>query len=314
MSATNESRRWRLLPSLAALRAVEAAVRLESFTRAAEELGLTQGAVSHLVKGVETQLAVSLFTRQARQTLPTPAARRLSEAIRAGLGQIAAAYGNIRPAEPNTINLAVYAGFAVKWLFTRLIRFEERNPGIPLRISTITELTEEDMSTADVVIRYGNGKYRGVFVERILGQEKMFPVCSPRLLSGPKRLLRPADLAQHTLLHDDVRKVGGSPPTWKSWLRHARVRNVDGDQGVRFGLATTTLQAAIEGLGVALGRSALVADDLAAGRLVIPFGPIVPSGMNYHLVCDRERARQPDVARLVGWFREQTLADPTVGG
>jgi len=310
MSPTNGLYRRRPLPSLPALRAVEAAVRLESFTRAADELGLTQGAISHLIKGVEAQLSVALFSRFPRHTAPSPAARRLAEAIRSGLGEIAAAYAAIQPSEPNVVGVAVYAGFAVKWLFPRLIRFEERHPGVRLRISTIVDPAEEESSAAEVVIRYGTGRYRGLFVERILGDEKMVPVCSPRLLSGRERLRRPADLANHTLLHDEVRKIGGSPPTWKGWLRRARVARVDDSQGVRFSLSTTTLQAAIEGLGVAIGRSVLIADDIAAARLVVPFGPVLPSGMNYYFVCDRERVRQPNVANLLAWFRAQTVEDP----
>lgn len=285
-------------------------MRLESFTRAAEELNLTQGAVSHLIKGVEAQLKVPLFSRSPRHTAPSPAARRLAEAIRLGLGEIATVYSAIRPAEPNSVSIAVYAGFAVKWLFPRLIRLEERHPGLHLRISTITDPAEEDTHPADVVIRYGTGRYRGLLVERILGEERMFPVCSPRLLSGRTRLRRPADLEHQTLLHDVVRKVGGSPPTWKTWLRRARVADIDAGQGVSFDLSATTLQAAIEGLGVALGRSALVVDDLASRRLVVPFGPIIPSGMNYYFVCDRERSRLHDVSRLLAWFREQRLEDP----
>lgn len=310
MSPTNDWLSRRQLPSLPALRAVEAAVRLESFTRAAEELSLTQGAVSHLIKGVEAQLKVSLFSRQSRQTIPSPAARRLAEAIRLGLGEIAAVYSSIRPAEPNSISVAVYAGFAIKWLFPRLIRLEERHPGLRLRIATITDPADEDALPADVVIRYGTGRYRGLLVERILGEERMFPVCSPRLLSGRTRLRRPADLENFTLLHDEVRRAGGSPPSWKTWLRRARAADLRAAQDVSFSLSATTLQAAIEGLGVALGRSALVADDLASRRLVVPFGPVMTSGMNYYFVCDRERARQGDVSRLLAWFREQKLEDP----
>ena len=312
MTPPNASVRFANLPSLQALRAIEAAVRHASFTRAAEELNLTQGAVSHLVKRVEAQLGLALFRRQPKPLKATAEGLRLAEAVRHGLGHVTDAVRLIeRPRGGSTLTVSVYAGFAVKWLFPRLLRFEERHPKVSLRISAIVQLAEEAAEDVDVVIRYGTGRYTRKFVERILGEEQMFPVCSPRLLGGRLPLLRrPEDLLRCTLLHDDVKRIGKIRPDWSTWFRAANLGEAQPEKGVRYGLSTTTIQAAVEGLGVALGRSALVTDDLNAGRLVCPFGPIVPSGLNYYFVCEREKRRWPAVGKFLDWLRSQDAVRP----
>ncbi|MGD9741004.1 MAG: transcriptional regulator GcvA [Dongiaceae bacterium] len=315
MNRIHTSSAFRRLPSIQALTALEAAIRHESFTRAADELGLTQGAVSHLIKMLEAQIGLPLFRRQSRQTVPTAEGRRLAEAVYGGLSQISDTLRHLTPSsEENLLRVTVYAGFAVKWLFPRLIRFEERHPEITLRISAIVQLAEETADDADVVIRYGVGRYPGMYVEKLLDEELMFPVCSPRTVRGSPPLRRPEDLARHRLLHDDVKRIGDVKPSWRRWLKAAGVEGVDPALGVRYGLSTTTLQAAIEGLGIALGRSALVADDLAAGRLVCPFGPAVPSRFNYYFVCRREKARWPAVVSFLDWLRTQSLTQNTLNG
>jgi LysR family glycine cleavage system transcriptional activator len=306
MSLIHARPRFQHLPSIQSLKALEAAARHESFTRAAEELALTQGAVSHLIKGLEAQLGFLLFKRQPRRTIPTAKGLQLALAVREGLVQIGDTLQRLaQSSDKSVLNVSVYAGFAVKWLFPRLIRFEERHPEISLRISAIVQLAEEGTEEADVVIRYGTGRHPGMFVQRLLDEELMFPVCSPRKVRGRPPLRHPEDLAHHTLLHDDVERIGSVKPGWASWLKSAGAEAIDPALGVRYGLSTTTLQAAIEGLGVALGRSALVADDMAAGRLVCPFGPRVPSGFNYHFVCEREKARWPIVATFLDWLQTQ---------
>ena len=298
------------VPPLQSLRACEAATRLGSFTRAAEELGLTQGAVSHHVKALERRLGVALFLRLPRRTEPSPEGRRLARAVREGLQGIAeVAEALRRGGAERALTVSVLPGFAVKWLFPRLIRFDQRHPEIQVSIAAGAQLADFAAGQASIAIRYGPAPSPGLRVEPLLTDD-MFPVCSASLLAGSKPLARPEDLAHHILLHDDIPAVGGVQPGWRLWFARAGLSPVAPAGERRFGQSNMVLQAAIEGLGVALGRSALVADDLAAGRLVRPFGPAVPSGFAYRLVCPRETAETPNIKRFRAWLLEEARATP----
>lgn len=290
------------LPPISALRAFEAAARLRSFTLAAEELGLTQSAISHQVRGLEDHLGFELFQREPRRIATTAKGERLALAVRDGLGVVARAIVELTKTDagPHLV-VSTLAGFAVKWLFPRLIRFDERHPKIELSIATTGQLADFSAGEADVAIRYGTGRYSGLYVEKIL-DEDMFPVCSPKLLRGPKALNKPADLAHVPLLHDDIIKLDGHLPGWRLWLNAAGASNVDPAKGRRFGQSNMSIQAAIEGLGVALGRTPVVADDLAAGRLVKPFDLTVPSGYAYYFVCPPRSIDRPKVAAFRAWL------------
>lgn len=290
------------LPPISALRAFEAAARLRSFTLAAEELGLTQSAISHQVRGLEDHLGFELFQREPRRIATTAKGERLALAVRDGLGVVARAIVDLTKTDagPHLV-VSTLAGFAVKWLFPRLIRFDERHPKIELSIATTGQLADFSAGEADVAIRYGTGRYSGLYVEKIL-DEDMFPVCSPKLLRGPKALNKPADLAHVPLLHDDIIKLDGHLPGWRLWLNAAGASNVDPAKGRRFGQSNMSIQAAIEGLGVALGRTPVVADDLAAGRLVKPFDLTVPSGYAYYFVCPPRSIDRPKVAAFRAWL------------
>jgi LysR family glycine cleavage system transcriptional activator len=292
-------------PPLQSLRACEAAARLGSFTRAAEELGLTQGAVSHHVKALEGELGVPLFLRLPRKTVATAEGRRLAEAVRAGLERIAEAAASLKSErDERALTVSVLPGFAVKWLFPRLISFDQRHPEIRVSISASAELADFAAGEADLAIRYGRGRYAGLLVERILDDE-MFPVCSPALAAGNPPLNRPEDLARHVLLHDDIPAVDGVRPGWRLWLERVGAGQVAPAANRQFGQSNMVLQAAMAGLGVALGRGALVADDLAQGRLVRPFGPAVPSGFAYYVVCPHQAAESPKVAAFRAWLRDE---------
>ncbi len=298
------SARFRQLPATATLRAFEAAARLRSFTRAADELGLTQGAISHQIRALERLLGCALFHRERRQSPVTPRGEVLAAAIREGLTRIADALEAIQRAQAApAIAVSAPPGFAVKWLFPRLIRFDQLHPDIQVDIAASAQLADVS-GDAEIAIRYGLGNHAGLHVECLI-RESLFPVCSPRLLAGRRPLRAPADLANHTLLHDHVVAVGGTPPGWVTWLNAAGVRGVDAAQGRRYGQANMVIQAAIEGLGVALGRTALVHDDLQAGRLVRPFGPRVPSDYAYFLVCARSALEAPKMAAFVSWLRKE---------
>ena len=248
----------RHLPPISALRAFEAAARLKSFTMAADELGLTQSAISHQIHGLEDQLGFELFHREPRRISLTVKGEKLATAVREGLGVVADAIRDLTRTDTGPhLTVSTLPGFAVKWLFPRLIRFDERHPHIELSIATTGQLADFSIGEADVAIRYGTGRYPGLHVEKILDEE-MFPVCAPRLMKGPKALRVPADLANLPLLHDDILTLDGHTPGWKSWLDAAKTTGIDLTKGRRFGQSNMSIQAAIEGLGVALGRTPLV--------------------------------------------------------
>jgi LysR family glycine cleavage system transcriptional activator len=301
------SARFRQVPATAALRAFEAAARLRSFTRAADELGLTQGAISHQIRALERLVGHALFDRERRQSTLTPRAEGLAVAIRDGLGRIAEAIEAVQRARAApTIVVSVLPGFAVKWLFPRLIRFDQLHPDVQVDIAAGAQQGEAWGDT-DVAIRYGLGVHAGLQVDRLL-RERLFPVCSPLLLQGRRPLRTPADLAHHTLLHDQVLAVGGTPPSWQVWLDAAGVGGVDATRGRRYGQSNMVIQAAIDGFGVALGRTALVHDDLKAGRLVCPFGPRIPADYGYYFVCRPSALLATPVAAFRKWLLAEAAA------
>ncbi|MBL8808263.1 MAG: transcriptional regulator GcvA [Rhodospirillales bacterium] len=298
----------RNLPPISALRAFEAAARLKSFTMAADELGLTQSAISHQIHSLEDQLGFELFHREPRRIVLTVKGEKLAASVREGLGVVAQALRELTRVDSGPrLTVSTLPGFAVKWLFPRLIRFDERHPEIELAIATTGQLADFSAGEVDVAIRYGTGRYPGLHVEKIL-DEDMFPVCAPRLLKGPKALRVPADLARAPLLHDDILALDGQSPGWRTWFDVAGVTDIDLSKGRRFGQSNMSIQAAIEGLGVALGRSPLVVDDLAAGRLVRPFDISAPSGYAHYLVCPARSLAIPKVAAFRDWLLEEAKA------
>ncbi len=300
------------VPTVPALRAFEAAARLGSFTAAAEELDVTQGAVSQHVKALEKYMDRPLFLRLPRGATLTPEGRRAAEAVRDGLERIATALG---PGESErALTISVLPGFAVKWLFPRLIKFDQQHPEIEVSISTSARMMDFAGGEADISIRYGRGGYPGLAVEHLL-DDAMFPVCSPRLLEDGPALRDVDDLEHHVLLHDEIREIDGIQPSWVSWFHHCGLRAPRAVNHRRFGQSNMVIQAAIEGMGVALGRGPLAIDDLSAGHLVRPFGAAVPSGFAYYLVCPRGALDRPKVKVFRDWLhaeaaRVQPLPDP----
>jgi len=298
--------RFRRLPPISALCAIEAVARLGSVTKAAAEIGLTQSAVSHNIRLVEETLGVTLFRREASGTEVLARGETLASAIQEGLGRIADAVAAIRRNDSGpSLTVSVLPGFAVKWLFPRLIRFDGINPNIELSIMTTANLVDFDAGETTVALRYGTGEYPGLHVERLFGEE-MFPVCAPAYAaSGAKPLSEPADLERHVLLHDEIWPLRPTVPGWRSWLDLAGYPQISAERGRHFSQSNISLQAAIAGLGVALGRSPLVLDDLAEGRLVRPFGPAMPTGYAYYFVCP-PRALEIEKIRI---FREWLMAE-----
>jgi LysR family glycine cleavage system transcriptional activator len=287
------------------MRALEAAIRHESFSLAAQELGITQSAISHQIKDLEIKLRVPLFRRLARQTVPTDDARLLGRAIRTGVSTIQTAVEKIMNREDdNAIVISALPGFAVQWLFPRLIDFDERHPGISVSLGTSGRLSDIAAGEADMAVRYGRGNYRGVVVEKLL-DDHMFPVCSASFLAEHGPIDSPAALLSHTLLIDDTRNIDGVEPTWQSWFELAGEPFMPRADFKKFGQSNMVIQAALAGRGVALGRSALVVDALAERKLVIPVDRAFPSGFSHYLVTAKTQRDVPSVALFRDWIKEQ---------
>jgi len=297
----------RQLPGLNALRAFEAVARHRSFSRAADELGVTAAAVSHQVKTLEARLGLTLLQRTSRSVLATPAGESLRLAVGAALDGIVAALQRLKPETlARRLEVSSSPSFTSKWLVPRLERFTRSRPDAEVRIDVSSDLADLAGEGMDFAIRFGVGRYPGLIAERLF-EESLFPVCSPRLLQGEPPLRRPEDLRRHTLLHYEWIAEGDSWPDWRSWLLAAGVEGIDTIRGLHFSQTTLALQAALEGQGVALGDSTLVADDLAAGRLVQPFALAIkgPPQFAYHLVY-REATLERPLARA---FRDWLVAE-----
>ena len=292
------------LPPLNALRAFEAAARHLSFSKAAEELHVTPAAVSHQVKGLEDLLGVQLFRRLTR-------AIRLTEAGQAALPALCEAFDRLADGvalmraekKDDVITVSLEPSLAAKWLVPRLDRFRTVNPDIEVRVDANEKPVDFQRDEVDLAIRYGTGKYPGLEVEQLLSEE-IFPVCSPALLDGPKPLARPDDLRHHRLLHLEWDQDDVMAPSWRKWLLAAGVRNVDFIRGPVFSMKTLVIQAAIDGQGVALASSVLVADDLASGRLVMPFDLRFRDLLDfaYYLVVPKRTAKLPKVIAFKAWL------------
>lgn len=285
----------RRLPPLNSLRAFESAARQLSFTKAAEELAVTQSAVSHQVAALEEWAGVPLFKRQGRAMVLTEAAVKFLPAVTAALDQIALAGRKLQAVDPTHgwLTVAVMPSFAAKWLVPRLADFHEKNPDMDVWIATFEAQTGALGSDIDVAIRYGRGDWPGLTSVRIMSEE-LFPVCAPRLAASLKT---PADLAQATLLHDELRE------DWGMWFAAAGLTGVDTARGPGFDDSGLLIQAAIEGLGVALGRSVLVQGDLDAGRLVRPFDVALSAEFAYYLVYPPDLENAPKIETFRTWLR-----------
>jgi LysR family glycine cleavage system transcriptional activator len=296
------------LPPLNALRAFEAAARQLSFTRAAQELHVTQTAVSHQMRLLEQHLGVRLFLRLPRRLVLTSEGRAYARELGRVFERIGDATAALQ-AQPRREVLAVTSlpSLAARWLVPRLGGFLDAHPQIDLRLAATERPVDFVRESIDVGIRWGYGRWAGLHSERLMDDE-CFPVCSPALLPRRRRLSL-ADLARLTLLHDD------SPDDWRRWLRAAGASGVDAERGHVFNDASMTLQLAVEGRGVALGRRVLVAGELAAGRLVRPFPKGIPSDPAYYVVSSPHTTDLPRVQAFRTWlFSQVSAATPTPPG
>jgi LysR family glycine cleavage system transcriptional activator len=298
----------RKLPPLSPLPSFEAAARLLSFSKAAEELHVTHGAVSRAIKTLEDQFGVLLFERSTRSVRLTPVGEAYAPAVRDALDRLMLATATVTARHlESALTVSTSGGFAGKWLVPRLYRFHRAHGDIDVRVSTTGRLTNFLGDGIDIAIRYGGGDYPGLSAEFLTGEE-VFPVCSPRLLQGAHPLRSPGDLRHHTLIRDAY------PIDWAAWLASAGVEGVNPDAGLTFDSYTFAIEAAVQGEGVALGRTLLVADDLAAGRLVRPFAHALPAQSSFYLVYPPAALRQRKVKLFRDWLFSEMRADRSARG
>jgi len=300
------------LPPLNALRAFEVAARRGGFTQAARELHVTPAAVSHQIKSLESHLDVQLFRRLPRGLEITAAGRQLLPELSRGFehfDRAVAGLGSGELAGPLTISTA--PSFATLWLVPRLESFLRAYPDIEVCVQVFESAPDLNAGEVDIRLPYGMGNYPG-FAIRLLMREQVSPVCAPSLLNQSP-LRRFADLRHHTLLHDV--NTGAEEPTmtWRRWLRDAGVSGVDPERGVSFGNSVLVTEAALRGQGIALGRTALVDDHLATGRLVRPLKASRPADYAYYAVTTHAGAERPRVQAFLSWIEAQIEPDAHEG-
>jgi len=291
----------RRLPPLNALRAFEAAARHLNFSRAADELSVTPGAVSQQIQNLEDYVGVALFKRTPKGLLLTDPAQIALPALREAFDRLAEAASMLTAAvDGRRLTVSVAPSFAAKWLVPRLGHFEALHPQVDVWISAGMELVDFNSGEIDIAIRYGAGRYPGLEVVRLM-QETVIPVTSPALLES-QPLNDPADLANHILLHDGSPDADESCPDWTMWLAARGVRGVDGTRGPRFNQSSLVIEAAVGGRGVALAKRALAQADLDAGRLVSPFQITTAVDFAYYLVHPKPKGRLPQVKAFMTWL------------
>ncbi|MDA0998687.1 MAG: transcriptional regulator GcvA [Proteobacteria bacterium] len=289
----------RRLPPLNGLRAFEAAARHLSFTRAAEELHVTQAAISHQIKSLEAQLGLMLFQRRNRRLILTEPGQTLLPAFTGAFDALETAIQSVqRRDRAGILTVATMDSIAAVWLLPRLVDFRTKHPEIDIRLATSDTNVDYDRLGIDIGIRYGRGGWEGLRVERMM-QEDVFPVCAPALLESGPPLRVPDDLRRHTLIHEDLIE------DWPMWLAAAGVTGINPDRGFGFVHGNHVLQAALAGVGIALGRGVLVADALEQGTLIKPFDLALPASYAYYVVSTAAAADRPKVRAFREWAMTQ---------
>ena len=289
----------RRLPPLNGLRAFEAAARLLSFTRAAAELNVTQSAISHQIRGLEERLGVPLFKRMPHALVLSEIGEALLPIVADAFDRLADGVASVIEHEvKGVLTVNVSPSFAVKWLAPRLGRFRDRFPGIELHLLTSNYYTDFAREGVDAAIRHGVGPWPGLRADRFL-DDQVYPVCSPKLLEGPHAIREPADLQHHVLL-DLIER-----PYWARWLVAAGVPELKPRDVILFDDIGVGLEAAAVGMGIAMGRSTILGDDMMQGRLVRPFTLDMPGRYGFHLVSPEAIAARPKIARLRAWLIEE---------
>ncbi|MEM1409579.1 MAG: transcriptional regulator GcvA [Pseudomonadota bacterium] len=292
----------RRLPPLNALRAFEAAARHLSFSRAADELAVTPGAISQQMRILEDWIGVPLFKRDPKGITLTDAGQAALPHMREGFDRLLTGTRLMQAGRgPSRVNVSVAPSFASKWLVPRLDHFQALQPEVDVYVHADMEVVDFATSDVDVAVRFGKGQYEGL-VSECLMSESIVPVCAPSLKAGDKPLTEPNDLKGHNLIHDDSDGV----PTWPMWLRAAGVESEIGNRGLRFSQSSLVIEAAVAGKGVALAKYALAEADLESARLVIPFRHETPTDFAYWLVYREAKTGLPEVRAFIDWVKAET--------
>ena len=292
----------RHLPPLNALKAFEAAARSESLTRAAEELCVTQGAVSQQVKALEATLGIRLFFRERQRLVITEAGRDYLAVVRDALDRIAV--GTERLVQRQTsgvLTISTSPDFAAKWLVHRLGRFAEAHPDIDLRVAATIQYVDFAREEVDLAVRHGDGNWPGLDVVRLCS-EQLFPVCAPKLVSGRNRIAKAADLLKFPLLRLE---------DWKNWSRWFDAAGVTATAvpGPVLNRASMLIDAAVDGQGIALARTTLAAWDLINGRLVRPIDVSLRMANTYWIVCPKATSALPKIKVFREWLLAEAADD-----
>jgi LysR family transcriptional regulator, glycine cleavage system transcriptional activator len=296
------------LPALDLLLGFEAAARHLSFTRAGEELFLTQSAVSRQIKELEEQLGVELFQRRHRALALTEAGKSFYASAAQVLTTMRAATDQLRAqAGKKGLSVTTTNSFAALWLIPRLAGFTRTHPGIDVRIMADTRVQDLDRDGLDLAIRHGPASLAGSNAVRLMG-ERVFPVCSPRLLKDKSRPLRePQDLRHHCLLQYDDPEGRHPWLHWKTWLEVERIADLRPAGTLSFSGYEQIIPAAIAGHGVALGRSPLVKNLVASGELVAPFKSSADPARAYYAVVSKSAGGRPEVSEFVDWLKQEAV-------
>ena len=285
----------RKLPSLSALRAFEAAARHRSAKRAAEELSVTPTAISHQIRQLEEQLGVPLFIRKPRQLLLTAQGRELMTTASDAFDALADTVARLRPTPTSrSVTLSTIPAVAARWLLPRVSELRDAHPDLNLNLQISHQLVPLDGVAADMAIRYGAGHWPGLQADKLF-DNTFVPACAPSL-----GVRSHEDLRHTTLIHYHPPNHKGALLSWPAWQKLAKVPGLDIDAGLVFSDETHTITAALGGQGIALMSRRLIAEELADGRLVEPFGPVLP-GEPFHLVYPPERLKEPAILAVRDW-------------
>ena len=299
------------LPSLNALRAFEAAARHLSLTRAALELNVTPGALSHQIRGLEDHLGLKLFDRGVRSIALTAAGRALEPGLQAAFLHIREALASLdRLGDARVLVVSASPGFTSKWLAPRLYRFSMAYPEIDVRVSSSIKNANFTTDGVDLALRNlpaNAAKEEALEVEKLIDLS-LVPVCSAAFIEKHGPLTTPDILKGLPLIHDDSLSGRAAMPTWTDWFAAAGVKGVDVSRGLRFNSSDHALDATVEGAGVLLALDALAYDDLRTGRLVMPFALTLPSWRCYAFVCPQERSEATKVRAFRAWLGEEIVA------
>ena len=294
------------LPPLNSLRAFESAGRHLSFSRAADELNVTPGAISQQIRTLEEFLEIKLFKRRNRSIILTEAGQIFLPLLAEGFTSITEAVDVVRRSqrdEPLTISAA--PSFTSRWLIPRLCKFQALHPEIDVRIDASTRLVDFIHEDIDVGIRFGTGEFEGLDPIYLFSFD-LIAVCSPELMHEGKGISDLSDLRDHTLLHNEDMDAGDSWPDWAMWLATAGVDGIDASRGIYFKQGEMIINAAIEGQGIALVGNVLAAGEIEAGRLVQLFETRLPVRLSFHLVTSRQKARSTKVSAFRTWILEES--------